>query len=365
MSENTLNNSLLEKKVDFSLEDDFESIFSSIYSKNIPKLLDGLNISLIVSSYQAQRIFFIRSDGNEVNTHFVPFKRPMGIAIQQNAITLGTFDRVIKFTRNDKVIDYLDDKEKLDACFTPSAMQITGMINIHDIAYGKDGLYVVNSAFSCIAKIIPDYSFEVVWKPPFISEILPEDRCHLNGMALKDGKPKYVTAFNQLDIKGSWKKNKKADGILMDIDTNKILVDNLYMPHSPRYKDGKVYFCESGCGTVYSYDVKTKIKELVIKLQGFTRGMDFYGPLLFVGLSKVKHKDDNSKTPLSLEFEETQSGVWIINLETKQVIGNIEFTGGIEQVYDIAVIIGSRYPELLEPEDEKIKHIYKYKGEIE
>ncbi|MCP3675933.1 MAG: TIGR03032 family protein, partial [Gammaproteobacteria bacterium] len=298
-------NSLLEKDVDFSLEDDFESNFSSVYSSNVAKLLKSLNISLMASSYQAQRVFFVRTDGQEVNTNFIPFKRPMGIAAHGDTITLGTFDRVIKFVRNDGVIEHLDDNSKLDACFTPSAMHITGMINIHDIAYGEDALYIVNSAFSCIGKIISEYSFEVVWSPPFISELVPEDRCHLNGMALKDGRPKYVTAFSQFDSKGAWKKNKQASGVLIDINSNEILVDNLFMPHSPRYKNGKVYFCESAYGAVFSYDVLTREKCLLVTLPGYTRGIDFYGPLMFVGLSKVKCQKEEEKLPLPLSDQET------------------------------------------------------------
>ena len=353
--------SQLEKKVDFSLEDDFESNFSSIYSRNMAKLLKSFNISLMVSSYQAQRVFFVRTDGKEVNTNFIPFKRPMGIAIHGDTITLGTFDRVIKFVRNDGVISHLDDKDKLDACFTPSAIHITGMINIHDIAYGEDGLYVVNSAFSCIAKIVPDHSFEVVWTPPWISKLMPEDRCHLNGMALRDGRPRYVTAFNQSDNKGSWKKNQKADGVLMDIESNEVLVSSLFMPHSPRYKNGKVYFCESGDGSVFSYDVQTRKKSLVVKLPGYTRGIDFYGPLMFVGLSKVRTKEEDEQLPLSESGQDTLSGIWVVNLESNKVIGNIEFKSGIEQVYDVAVVRETSYPSLLDAEHEKIKHIYKYK----
>lgn len=351
---------LLEKKVSLSTEED-KFDFNSVYSDNLPQLLKGLNISLIASSYQAQRVFLMRSDGDKIDVNFKSFKRPMGITVHNDNITIGTHDKVIKFIRNDKVAKYLDNVN-IDSSFVPSAMHVTGMINIHDIDYGNDGLYVVNSAFSCICKIVPDYSFEVYWKPEFISELVPEDRCHLNGMALKDGKPKYVTMFNQLDYRGSWKVNKAPTGVLMDIENNEVLVDNLFMPHSPRYKNGKIYFCDSCYGEVCFYDLATSKKETIAKFKGFTRGIDFYGPLMFVGTSKVRQKNEEDIIPLIGDgVDSTICSIYVINLETNQVIGNMEFSGDVEQIYDVSIIKNSSYPELLEPEHEKIKNIYNFK----
>lgn len=354
-------NNLLEKDTTSSLDENLKFSFSSSYTDNMPKLLHGLNISLIASSYQAQRIFFIRSDGSKINTHFKVFKRPMGIAVDEESITLGTFDRVIKFIRSDASKEIFEDSEKIDSCFIANAIHITGMINIHDIAYGNEGLYIVNSAFSCISKLTSNYSFEPYWKPDFISELVPEDRCHLNGMALRDGKPRYVTTFNTLDKEGSWKKSKdKSQGTLIDIKNNEILLNNLYMPHSPRYKDGKIYFCESGKGFVYSYDIKTKEKSVLVELNGFTRGIDIYGPLMFVGTSKIR--DSNETSILSMENNEnTFCGIYVINLENNTIIGEIIFKGDIEQIYDISILSGTSYPELIEPDNENLKKIYNFK----
>jgi len=358
-------NDLLQKKVTSSVEEGAPFDFSCSYSDNIPGLLRGLKISLAVTSYQSQRLFLVRSDGESIDINFKRFRRPMGLASTENEIVLGTFDKITKFIRNDSVIAELEDKEKVDACFTPNASHTTGMINIHDIAYGDEGLWVVNSAFSCLATIEPDFSFVPKWKPGFITELVPEDRCHVNGMAMKDGKPKYVTTFNKLNESGVWKKEKKAEGTLIDIDTNEILLDNLAMPHSPRFHNGKIYLCESGLGTVYSLDPDTKEKKTVAKLQGFTRGMDFYGPLMFVGVSKVRVSDINNPIPVSMQFEETYSGVWIINLEDNSIVGNISFEGDVDQIYDISVLYNMTYPELIEPGHNFVKKIFNFpKGEL-
>lgn len=246
--------------------------------------------------------------------------------------------------------------ERVDACFITRSSHYSGMINIHDIDWGTEGLWAVNSSFSCLCTIEPDYSFVPRWKPHFISELTPEDRCHLNGMALKDGKPAYVTTFSKFDEAGMWRKNKKFDGTLMDVETNSILLDGLAMPHSPRYHDGKVYFCDSGHGKICSYDPETKEKVTIAEVPGFTRGMDFYGPIMFVGLSKVRAGDVTKPAPIDQKYDETFSGIWLINLEDNSIIGNIKFTGNVDQIYDIAVIPDCHFPEILEPNHPRLRN---------
>ena len=50
-----------------------------------------------------------------------------------------------------------------------------------------------NTLFSCLAAASPTHTFRPLWRPPFVSRLAPEDRCHLNGLALRDGEPRYVT----------------------------------------------------------------------------------------------------------------------------------------------------------------------------
>lgn len=246
--------------------------------------------------------------------------------------------------------------ERVDACFITRSSHYSGMINLHDIDWGDEGLWVVNSSFSCLCTLDPDYSFVPRWKPHFISELVPEDRCHLNGMTLKDGKPAYVTTFSNFDEAGMWRKGEKFHGTLMDVDSNEILLHGLTMPHSPRWYQDRVYFCNSGLGLVCSYDPSSGKEETIAELQGFTRGMDFYGPIAFVGSSKVRLTQVSSAAPLSEKFDETFSGIWLINLEDNTVLGYIKFTGNVDQIYDVAVIPGCSFPELLEPSHPRMRN---------
>ncbi|NMH65415.1 TIGR03032 family protein [Shewanella salipaludis] len=246
--------------------------------------------------------------------------------------------------------------ERADACFISRSAHFTGMINIHDIDWGDEGLWAVNSSFSCLCTLSPDASFIPRWKPHFISELGPEDRCHLNGMALKDGKPAYVTTFSQYNEPAKWRHSDEFNGTLMEVAGNRILLEGLAMPHSPRWHQGKVYFCNSGYGELCSYDPASGRHETIAKLPGFTRGMDFYGPLLFVGLSKVRDGAVNKPSPLKEMYPETFSGIWIINLEDSSQVAHISFTGNVDQIYDIAVLTDCSFPELIEPQHPRMRN---------
>lgn len=348
------------KQLDEPQECDTDFCFESSYSENLPSILKGLNISLVVTSYQSDKLFFIRSDGESIDVNFKTFSRPMGLAVSEQQLTLGTYNQVIRFNRNDKVIERLHDRDKVDACFTPNVSHTTGMINIHDIAYGKSGLWVTNSAFSCLATIEPEHSFVPQWKPPFISELLPEDRCHLNGMAMLDGQPRYVTTFNQSNQARAWRGENKHDGTLIDVQDNRILLSGLSLPHSPRCYQDKIYFCESGLGLVHCYDPNTETSELVAELPGFTRGVDFFGPLMFVGLSKARNSNVKTQLPLVEKVDETFCGIWVINLKDKEVVGFLRFDGDVSQIYDVGMLSNCSYPELLTPDDELTAHIFSF-----
>lgn len=381
-----------------TLFEEQEFNFASSCTDNFPKILAALNISLAVTSYQAHRLFFLRSDGEKIETHFKAFPRPMGVYADNERLTIGTFSQVLEFRRSDGllekikhgVLDNTDkmthkilekDKEKMeafvqkrseelkrvkesDALYLSRAAITTGMINIHDIAWGDGGLWVVNSTFSCLSTLSPDYSFVARWKPPFISELVPEDRCHLNGMAMFNGRPRFVTTFNQLDKIDSWNQKSKASGTLIDVDTDEILLDKLVMPHSPRIYNNKVYLCDSGVGKLLCYDLETRTVNEIMHFQGFPRGMNFYGPLLFVGLSKVRDSDEKEPIPLARMYEETYSGIRVINLEDNSEIASLTFEGDLEQIYDIAIIPHAVNPEILNIDDSLIRHAYEYDQKI-
>ena len=113
----------------------------------------------------------------------------------------------------------LDPPGRHDACFLPRSSHVTGNIQIHEMAWGTgDELWVVNTRFSCLCTLDGSASFAPRWRPPFVSALEPTDRCHLNGLGMVDGTPRYVTALGETDEPAGWRANKAKGGIVMDVD---------------------------------------------------------------------------------------------------------------------------------------------------
>lgn len=337
-----------------------EPLSAPVHDPALPELLAALDCALVMTSYQAGKVLTVRSDDHGIDTHHLACPRPMGLAVDGDRLTLGIWSQLLDYRRDGRVAGEVDGLERVDACFVPRASHVTGMINIHDIAWSGDDLWLVNSNFSCICSLDGEHGFVPRWKPPFISELAPEDRCHLNGLALRDGRPRYVTTFSKFDDPKAWRQSETLDGTVMDIAGDAVLVDGLAMPHSPRYHDGWLYFCESGHGRVWRLDPESGRRELLAELPGFTRGVAFAGRVMFVGLSRARSSQVRRAPPISRRAEETQCGVWALDTRTGRVLAHLRFEAGVEQIYDVAVVAGSRFPEVLEWQDETIQRLYHY-----
>lgn len=334
--------------------------FSSEYTPNFPGLLKHLNISLFLTSYQSKRLILVRTDGQVLDTNFKAFPRPMGLAVSPDRLVAGIWAQVLDYGRMDEMLDHLEPKGLVDACFVPKASHVTGMINVHDIAWGDEGLWVVNSLFSCLATLEPGYSFVPHWIPDFISALAPEDRCHLNGMAMRDGRPAYVTCFDNSDSNDAWRDRDSMRGQLIDVASHRVLADELVMPHSPRWYRGSIYVCESGYGRVWRVEPNSGKREIIAELPGFTRALAFHGPLMFVGLSEVRRSTIQNPLPLNDLYEHTHAGVHVINLNDGQCVARLTFEGDVNQIYDLAILQGACWPEVIEWDDEQVKHIFSY-----
>jgi uncharacterized protein (TIGR03032 family) len=221
-------------------------------------------------------------------------------------------------------------------------------------AGGEGELWIVNTRFSCLATLDREASFTPRWRPPFITELEPSDRCHLNGLAMVDGKPKYVTALGETNAMAGWRPNKARGGILMDVDSGAILCRGLSMPHSPRWYGGRLWVCESGSGTLGYVDLSTGRYEVVATVPGFTRGLDFAGDLAFVGLSQVRESAVFSGIPITerLSPEQRTCGVCVVDLRRGETVALLKFTSGVQEVFAVAVL-PRRFPDLIN-DDEKL-----------
>lgn len=338
-----------------------EEALRSVYTSTLGEILKQLGISLAVSTYQAGKVILVRFDpeSETVNTHFRNFHKPMGIAGDRSRLTIGGVNTVWYYRNMPAVARKLEPAGKHDAAYLPRQIHVTGDIDIHEMAWASnDELWIVNTRFCCLCTLDPDHSFNPRWRPHFVSALAPEDRCHLNGIAMVNGRPKYVTALGETDTPGGWRENKASGGILMDVKSNEVLLRGLSMPHSPRWYDNRLYILESGEGTLAIAYPNHGRWQTVASLPGFTRGIDFHGPLAFIGLSQVRETATFSGIPLVDRLEERTCGVWVVDLRNGQTLGFLRFESGVQEIFAVKVLPDMRFPEMLEFGDDKLKHSY-------
>ena len=325
-----------------------DSPLRSVYTQNFPEFLKQLGSSLLVSTYQTGKLICARYDGGQLNTHFRNFPRPMGLAVGPGRIAIGTRAEVLDYRDFPAVAAKVEPQGKHDACFLPRNKHFTGDIRIHEIEYAQGELWLVATNFSCLATLDAEHSFIPRWKPPFISQLTAEDRCHLNGLCVIDDEPRYVTALGETDVAGGWRENKANGGVLIDIESGETVLRGLSMPHSPRWYDGKMWVLESGKGTISVADLDAGTTETVAELPGFTRGLLFAGGLAFIGLSQVRETATFGGLPLMERLDERLCGVWAVNPQTGQIAGFLRFEEQVQEVFDVELLSGIRYPEIAE-----------------
>src|SRR5215510_14393978 len=166
-----------------------------------------------------------------------------------------------------------------DACHLPRRIHVTRDIDIHKLAWARDdALWLVNIRFSCLCTLVADHSSTPRWRPPFVTALAPQDRCHLNGLALVGGRPTYATALGATDTPGGWQAHKADGDVLLDVVDNAVILSGLSMPHSPRWYQGRLWVLESGQGRLAVVDAAAGTRQTVAQLPGYTRGLDFAGP---------------------------------------------------------------------------------------
>lgn len=261
-------------------------------------------------------------------------------------MALACKDEVIVLADSpDLAVSYPKKKGTYDALYIPRITYHTGRLDIHDLCWGNNKIYAVNTLFSCVVAIDGNYNFSPVWTPPFIKELKSDDKCHLNGLVLVDGRPKYATAFNQGNQYQSWRDGVTTDGVLMDIETNEIIATNLKMPHSPRIFNDQLYLLFSATGEVVKINRLNGSYEVLTRLSGFVRGMAYYKDFLFVGLSKLRQ---NSSTFAKLEIakKSLNAGIAILHLPSGSFYGEIKYHSSVDEIYDIQVLPGKIRPNI-------------------
>lgn len=332
--------------------------FHYTQTESFVELLKQLGASLLVSTYQANKLLVARAAGSGLSTLVRTFDRPMGMAIRDGQLALGSRNQVWTFRNAPDIAPRIEPAGQHDACFLPRSSHVTGDIGIHEVAFVGTELWIVSTRFSCLATLSPDYSFVPRWRPPFISAIAAEDRCHLNGLAIVDGKPRFVTALGTTDVKDGWRADKPHGGCIIDVPSGEFVTRGLSMPHSPRLHQGRLLVLESGIGGLVVVDQASGRRETLVRLPGFTRGLAIAGLYAFIGLSKIRKTSAMDGVPLAEQRDELKCGVAAVDLRSGQVIAFLEFQSAVEEIFDVQILPGLRFPEVIGFQQETIQHTF-------
>jgi uncharacterized protein (TIGR03032 family) len=308
------------------------------------------HVSLAFTTYQAGKQFLIglQPDGR-LSVFERTFNRCLGLWGDGQTLWMSSLFQLWRF---ENILESGQVQGGYDRVYVPQVGYTTGDLDIHDMAVEASGRVVfVNTLFGCLATVSERYSFTPLWQPPFISKLAAEDRCHLNGLALEDGKAAYVTAVSQSDVADGWRDHRRDGGCVIDVRTNKILVTGLSMPHSPRVYRGKLWLHNSGTGWFGSVDREKGTFEPLTFCPGYLRGLSFIGDYAVVGLSKPRENRTFSGLALDDNLAERQAearcGLQVIDLRTGDAVHWLRIEGVVSELYDVVALAGVRRPSAL------------------
>lgn len=319
------------------------------HSDNLPSLLAQLRLSVLISTYQTGHLVVVSAPDAMLRLSFHQFDRAMGIAVKPGTIAVCT-RKEVWFLRNAPDIA-AKLPEKHDACFLARTSHFTDDIQAHEAAWVGNEFSIVNTLFSCLCALHPHYSFAPRWHPPFITALRPEDRCHLNGVAVVDGQPRYATALSETDTASGWRAVKNGGGCLIEVPSGRLVARNLSFPHSPRVNGNRIFFLHTGKGDLAVADSLTDQVAAVAAVPGIARGLVIYGRYAFIGLSKARPTLEG--VPIVAERDKLRCGMWVIDLQTGAVAAHLEFLTGVEEVFDVQVLPGIVSPYVSGPAVEK------------
>jgi uncharacterized protein (TIGR03032 family) len=322
------------------------------YSRGLGQWLISNQIGLVSSAYLTGYLLFlgVRADGMPIASA-ANFSLAMGIAASRDRIYVGTKNEIWRLEnvlRSDELANDLFDR-----FYVPRTAELTGDVNIHELGIDADGKVIfVNTRYSCLAAISPTHSFKPIWKPKFISRLAPEDRCHLNGLAMEGGRPRYVTACSTGDLMESWRGRQRDGGVIIDIDTDNIVADGLSMPHSPRVWDDAIYVLESGRGYLVRIDRHSGKRDDIAFCPGFARGLAFVPGYALVTISRPRRG-----TFAGLPIEDTlrangagpRCGLLVIDLRNGDIVQWFRLHGDIAELFDVGIIENVRCPRGIGP----------------
>ena len=334
--------------------------FELTTSRQLLSWLDEQKLSIALTTYQVGKLFFIGlKPDNDISVFERSFNRCMGLCNTKNGLYLSTLYQVWRF---ENLFAPGEQHEGFDKFYLPQMAWTTGDLDIHDMGVDEEGqLVFVNTLFGCLATLSDHYSFKPIWKPHFISKLAAEDRCHLNGLAMRNGRPAFVTATSRADVADGWREHRNDGGVVIDVDSNEIVAAGLSMPHSPRWHQGRLWLLDSGSGYFGHIDPASGHFERVCFCPGYMRGLSFQGDFALIGLSRPRDNKTFSGLALDANLQERRAearcGMQVIDLRTGDAVHWLRIEGVVDELYDVVALPGVRRPKALGLQTDEIRRV--------
>ena len=341
--------------------------FEITTSRQLLAWLAEQQLSIALTTYQIGKLFSLGLKANgELAVFERTFNRCMGLCASAdgNGFWMSSLYQVWRFENMLAPGEQADGHDRL---YVPQLSYTTGDCDIHDMGVDNGGqLVFVNTLFSCLATTSASHSFRPLWQPPFISRLAAEDRCHLNGLAMRDGQPAFVTAVSNSDAADGWRERRRDGGLVVDVASNDIVAGGLSMPHSPRWYRGRLWLCNSGSGEFGSIDLASGRFEPLTFCAGYLRGVAFHGDYALLGTSKPRHNKTFSGLPLDDALAqrnvEARCGIQVVDLRSGDAVHWIRFEGLVDELYDVITLPGVRNPSLIGFVSDEIRRLISIEG---
>lgn len=299
------------------------------------------DLSLCFSSYDSNLVYFLGQRNDSLSVVYRQFERPMGLTYHDDTLYVASAGKIVELESSEGRNDLFD------TLFVPRRSTNIGACDAHELAVSKDGLLFANTAYSCVATMDKRRSFKHIWKPEFISKLVPEDRCHLNGLCVNDGELAYVSVCNKSDMLEGWRANRGNGGMIIDVQSGELSVVSLSMPHSPRWHNGQLWWLDSGRGHIVN-DTNSFF------CPGFLRGLAFHNRYAIVTVSKPRQDLFHG---LELQDEinkrggEAWCGVLIVDTETGSIEQWLRIEGPTRELFDVVTMPYIKCPNAIAPAD--------------
>jgi uncharacterized protein (TIGR03032 family) len=315
-------------------------------------------VSLALTTYQTGKLFLVgRTPEGRPAVFERTFNRCMGLWADGQTFWLSTNYQLWRFENRRRPGQAHNGHDRL---YVPKIGHTTGNLDVHDVAVEAGGRVIfVATSFGCLATFSERYSFTPLWRPGFLSKLAAEDRCHLNGLALENGRARYVTIISRSDVVDAWRDHRRDGGCVLEVPSSEVVVAGLSMPHSPRIHAGKLWVLDSGTGHLGTVDRKRGVFEPLTFCPGYLRGLSFAGDFAVVGLSRPRH--DKTFGGLTLEKNladrgaEARCGLSVIDLRSGDVVHWLRMEGMVSELYDVVVLPGVVRPMALGFKSEEIQ----------